>query len=117
MWMCSGEFACEDAAGAPADEAHRAPVVARTDVGQPRGQLLGHPCPDAEVVAQPPVIGAVSESAQRLAQKLSRRRAGKETRQHQNRMPIALRPTRHLADRAAGGALTGRGAATLGPET
>src|SRR4029079_4712777 len=115
MWMSSGEFACEDAAGAPADEAHRAPVVARTDVGQPRGQLLGHVRPDAEVVPKPPVVGAVAKSAQRLAQKLSRRRAGEETRKHQNRMPIAARPMRHLADRAAGGAKPRGGRATPGP--
>src|SRR3954469_18972005 len=116
MWVSSGEFAGEDAAGAPADEADLAPVVACTNLGQPRGQLLGHVCPDAEVVTQPPVVGAVSEPAQRLAQELSRRRACEETRQHQNRMPIAPRPTRHLADRTAGCAVLGYGAPLSGQQ-
>ncbi|MCY1547909.1 hypothetical protein D9M68_839900 [compost metagenome] len=87
-------LARKDAAQAPTDQTHLAPV-ARMQFGQPLLHLVLDPWTRTEVVAQLPAVRAIAPAFEERAQLACRRVTGRQARQHQHRVAITSRCEAH----------------------
>ena len=104
------QFPGIDSAGAPADDAHFAPIRPFLDVAQARRQRFLHAGAVPHVVAQTPVVDPITQAAQDITQQLRRERASQESGDHQNWMAVTAGPVGDALGSGEGGEIFEAGA-------